>query len=127
MNELDGDSTEIKINDARKMNKNASKRRNPSLTSLSLNEKNGTLTMDTCNIANVQIKYYIINAEIMFSRAPFLRDSAESFSYVKPFLTITDEVSIEQEGETKRREVPIPESLQNKNLVIEILCPESGT
>jgi len=30
------------------------------------------------------VKYYKIDAEILFSRAPFLKDNADEFSYVKP-------------------------------------------
>lgn len=31
------------------------------------------------------MKYYLIDAEILFSRSPFVQDQAEQFSYVKPF------------------------------------------
>jgi len=41
------------------------------------------------NIEEATIKYYIIDAEILFSRAPFLKGNAEEFSYVKPFHTET--------------------------------------
>lgn len=36
MTELDGDDTEIKMADARKLNKTASKRRDPNLTNIEL-------------------------------------------------------------------------------------------
>lgn len=48
----------------------------------------GTLTIETTNIKAIHVKYYIINAEILFSRAPFMKDNTESFSYVKPYLAI---------------------------------------
>ena len=35
-------------------------------------------------IKGVAVKFYIIDAEILFSRTPFLKESTEEFSYVKP-------------------------------------------
>ena len=49
----------------------------------------GTLKLETTNIHNVSVKYYIINAELLFSRQPFLKDNTEGFSYVKPFHTLS--------------------------------------
>jgi len=40
------------------------------------------------NIESITIKYYIIDAEVMFSRAPFLQNNAEQFSYVTPYQKI---------------------------------------
>jgi len=45
--------------------------------------------LETVNIKEVMLKYYKIDAEILFSRAPFLKDNAEEFSYVKPFYQTT--------------------------------------
>ena len=57
------------------------KRRDPSLASIDMNPRTGQLTIESINCTNVQIKYYLINVEILFSRAPFLQDNAETFSY----------------------------------------------
>jgi hypothetical protein len=70
------------------------------------------------------IKYYTIDAEILFSRAPFLQDNAEEFSYVKPFLTHVQTI----EGASKEAlmqsyvmtSIPMPACLANKNVVIEV-------
>ena len=45
----------------------------------------GTLKIESVNISNISIKYYIINAELLFSRQPFLKDNTEGFSYVKAY------------------------------------------
>jgi len=42
--------------------------------------------VETVNTKSVIVKYYIIDAEMLFSRAPFLNNNAAEFSYVKPFL-----------------------------------------
>jgi hypothetical protein len=49
----------------------------------------GNLKLETTNIHTVSVKYYIINAELLFSRQPFLKDNTEGFSYVKPFHTLS--------------------------------------
>jgi hypothetical protein len=79
---------ELKMADARAVNKKSSKRRDPNITSIELDKVTGALTVESVNIKKVSIKYYKINAEILFSRAPFLKDNAESFSYVKPYETV---------------------------------------
>jgi hypothetical protein len=60
------------------------KNKEPVLNETQIDEK-GALTLETVNIKEVMVKYYKIDAEILFSRAPFLKDNAEEFSYVLPF------------------------------------------
>ena len=37
-------------------------------------DDNGTITADIENIGKITVKYYLIDAEILFSRSPFVRD-----------------------------------------------------
>ena len=50
-----------------------------------MNQSTGALSIDTVNLKSLTVKYYRINVESMFSRTPFLTNSAEGFSYVKPY------------------------------------------
>ena len=132
MSELEGQDADIMMEDAREVNKKAGKQREPAVTSIELNEKTGTLTLESTNVRFVEIKYYMINAELMFSRAPFLKDSAEGFSYVMPFETIRKEMMTELEvenhaGTIVRKTQLIPEALKNQNVVIEILGANKQT
>lgn len=70
----------------------------------------------------IAIKYYMIDAEILFSRAPFLKDNAEEFSYVKPCqqTNLAMYSALEDMSQYVTKQVPLPASLLNKNLVIEI-------
>ena len=111
------------MEDARKVNKKVSKRRDPNITSIEMDQNTGALTIESVNIKQIQIKYYIINAEILFSRAPFLKDNAEGFSYVKPFHTIEQQMVVAGADEqtmnsTVKKVVPVPEQLKNMNMVI---------
>lgn len=90
-------------------------------------DEEGTLRIESVNIPTIAVKYYIIDAEILFSRAPFLKGNAEEFSYVKPFKVVEAEMAtVEQRADDNfmstyvTKEVPIPQDIRNKNLVIEI-------
>lgn len=98
----------------------------PELNHIDLDSK-GNLTIDHTNIKELIVKYYKIDAEILFSRAPFLKDNAEEFSYVKPFLSTTLQVRekdcIDEVMHTiMQTKVELPANLKNKNLVIEIVA-----
>ena len=60
-----------------------SKSKEPNLAHITIDSA-GTITIETVNIRNVVVKYYMIDAEVLFSRAPFLKNNTEEFSYVKP-------------------------------------------
>lgn len=126
ISEIEGKDADIMMADARVVNKKASKRRDPNITSIELDNTSGAVTIESVNIKQVQIKYYLINAEILFSRAPFLKDNAESFSYVKPFHTVAQQMVPEAADEatmnsTVRKVIQVPAELTNQNMVIEIL------
>ena len=74
------------------------------------------LTIESDNIRNLTVKYYMINNEILFSRAPFVKDEAVQFSYVKPYFELVQPVS----SETNITNIPFPEVLKGKNVVMEI-------
>lgn len=79
-----GDDADLKIKEVAKQAKKPSIKNEPNFSSIEMNNQ-GTLTIETTNIKTVHVKYYIINAEILFSRAPFMKDNTEQFSYVKPY------------------------------------------
>ena len=68
------------------------------------------------NIPKVVIKYYVIDPEVMFSRAPFLNQNTEDFAYVKPM----EIQEVELDKKLKSESFTIIEKLNKNNLVIEI-------
>lgn len=82
-----GSDATLRIQERKQENLKKSKKREPNISNIDIDE-NGAIKIETVNIANVTVKYYIIDAEVMFSRAPFLQNNAEQFSYVTPYLTI---------------------------------------
>ncbi len=101
-----------------------SKSKEPNLSSIQIDEE-GTISIESVNIRQVTVKYYMIDAEVLFSRAPFLKNNTEEFSYVKPCVMTPvqmREVGDDDELMTQfvEKKVPLPLSLKNQNLVIEI-------
>ena len=91
----------------------------PIIHSVAIDQISGELTIDLQNIKSLKVKYYKIDAEILFSRSPFVKDEAKHFSYVKPF----EQVDKALEDEVTEVRIPLPESMKKKNMVIEV-CSE---
>jgi len=64
------------------------------------------LKIDSVNIEKITVKYYLIDAEILFSRSPFVKDEAYQFSYVKPQLKLEKATVVGQ-----ITEIPLPKEL----------------
>jgi hypothetical protein len=75
----------------------------------------GTLEIDSANIKHISVKFYIIDAEILFSRTPFLKTNTEEFSYVKPCHVLElNSIPVDPEGDSseKKHKVIVPEELK---------------
>ena len=64
--------------------KKVGKKMKSDITEVKMNDLTGELTIESVNVKTVTVKYYTINAELLFSRAPFLKNTTEGFSYVRP-------------------------------------------
>jgi hypothetical protein len=80
------------------------------------------LEVESANIKKVSLKFYIIDAEILFSRTPFLKTNTEEFSYVKPCHVIDKEIEVNPEGDanTQVSKIVVPDKLKLQNMVIEV-------
>lgn len=92
----------------------------PNIHSVEVAELDGAITIESSNIDKFDIKYYLIDAEILFSRSPFVQNEAEKFSYVKPFT----ELSVKSAAKGEKTVVPLPDSLNHKNVIIEVKSNE---
>ena len=75
------------------------------------------LVIEYANVNEVTFKYYIIDPEILFSRAPFLMQNTEDFAYSKPCKT----ENVQLNKDLKELRKPISEEFQNQNVVIELI------
>ena len=125
----DGSGTDasLRLAERKKANMKNSMKREPNISNIEVDDK-GEITIESVNIKEITCNYYIIDAEILFSRQPFLKDNTEQFSYVKPFFSVKKQMldanpaipEHERIGQYVVQKVPLPDQLLHKNLVIEI-------
>ena len=100
LNEYDGEVEEVQEIDEenlseeqKRMKKKQSIAKEPRLEPEVSGEKQ-RIAIEVANIKKIAIKFYIIDAEILFSRTPFLKDNTEEFSYVKPCHVIEKDLNM---------------------------------
>lgn len=93
----------------------ANAKKAPVIHNIDIDKHSGQIKIEQNNIDKFLVKYYLIDAEILFSRSPFVKDQAEKFSYVKPY-HVLEQSSNNQEEVL----VAMPDNLIGKNVVIEI-------
>ncbi len=74
------------------------------------------IQLDYRNVDQVRINYYLMDIELLFSRNPFVQRYSGQFSYIEPNESQTISLSDRQGTKT----LPLPDSLQNQNVLIEI-------
>ena len=70
------------------------------------------------NIAEIKVKYYLIDIEILFSRSPFVKKTKVDFGFIKP--QKVDIIKLEKKHNEDKYTLNIPEELKSKNFYIEI-------
>ena len=70
------------------------------------------------NISDINVKYYLIDIEILFSRSPFVKKTKVDFDLVKP--QKVDNIKVNNEPKENKYLLRIPEELKNKNFYIEV-------
>lgn len=75
-----------------------------------------TIRLDYQNIAAIQVRYYPMDLELLFSQNPFVRGKGERFSLIRPKASQHWELPAEQ----SRFEFSLPDAFATANLVIEL-------
>lgn len=117
---LDADAA---IRDARQKNLKDQKKKEAQMEATI--DEFGCVHVDSANLREVNIKYYSINAELLFSRQPFLKDNTQEFTYVKAMHSLRKEVhpataTDEQITRPVKSQIPLPDQMKNGNMVLEI-------
>jgi hypothetical protein len=81
---------------------------------LALKNQGNQVTLSANNIENVQLNFYAMDIEVLFSRNPFVQQYSNKFSFVRP--NASQEVEL---GENQEVQVSIPDDLRKKNVLIE--------
>jgi hypothetical protein len=69
------------------------------------------------NLQQVQVNYYLMDVELLFSRNPFVQQQSGQFAYIRPNATQSIELPQGQVTAT----FDLPEQLHNSNVLVEIV------
>lgn len=78
----------------------------------------GEIQLHYTNIESCTVNFYRMDVELLFSRNPFTQEYASQFSSIRPNETL--EVDLPDDAD--RQTIAIPEALQSKNLMIEVVA-----
>jgi hypothetical protein len=73
--------------------------------------------LDYQNLSEVQVNFYVMDIELLFSRNPFVQAEASQFSYIQPNMSQTMTLPAGQSSV----EFDLPAGLHNSNTLIEII------
>jgi len=68
------------------------------------------------NIASVQINYYLMDVELLFSRNPFVQEVSGPFASIRPNATQTVKLPADQ----NKLAIPLPRELVSRNVLVEV-------
>lgn len=81
----------------------------------------GTAKINSQNLSKVDVNYYEMDIELLFSRSPFAQDELDGFSMIRP--NFAQSLALATDGMGKsRQEFDLPESMKNKNILVEIVA-----
>lgn len=75
------------------------------------------VSLDYQNVSEVQVNYYLMDIELLFSRNPFVQQYAGQFSHIRP--NGTQLVKLPEKE--KSFKFDLPEQLHNNNVLVEII------
>ena len=111
LEELDGEGPVIVDDDNRNQRQTVQASTEPMLA---LKNQGNQVTLSASNVENVQLNFYAMDIEVLFSRNPFVQQYSNKFSFVRP--NASQEVEL---GENQEVQVSIPDDLRKKNVLIE--------
>ena len=75
------------------------------------------------NLKRASVNYYLMDIELLFSRNPFVQGHSNQFSQILPNLTDTIPLAADQ----RSVEFPLPDELQNRNVLVEVVGAGQST
>jgi hypothetical protein len=80
--------------------------------------ENKALQLSWQNLDSVQVHYYLMDVELLFSRNPFVQQGGEQFQAIRPNQTQTVKLPAGQ----GKLAVPLPEGLTTRNVLVEVVA-----
>ena len=89
--------------------------------SIDLEVVGGQAKLTFQNVKQAKLNFYEMDIEQLFSRSPFAQNDLEGFSLIRPNMTTNLKLRASKKGQGVRK-LTIPDSLQNKNVLIEVVA-----
>jgi hypothetical protein len=89
------------------------------LPGLELVQKDGQMWIQHRNIKQVQVHYYFVDVELMFSRNPFLGRNQSRLAVIEPNVKKT--LDLESKASWEQIEWKVPDELKNRNMIVEVV------
>ncbi len=89
-----------------------------SLPVLDLIQDGDRIVLRHRNLENIDVKFYLMDVELLFSRNPFAQQDGGRLNMIEP--NFAEALKIEKSAAAKDVNLAIPDKLKNKNLVIEV-------
>ena len=83
----------------------------------------GLATLTYQNVKAVDVNYYEMDIEQLFSRSPFAQDNLDGFSLIRPNQTSRVKLKSDDNGKGSQP-ISIPKDLANKNVLIEVVADD---
>ena len=77
-----------------------------------------TINLTWKNVEKVRVNYYLMDVELLFSRAPFVAQGSGQFSLIRP----NDTAEYKLPNFQNKLAIPMPENLADKNVLVEIVA-----
>ena len=74
------------------------------------------LTVNHKNLDSVEVDYYLMDLELLFSRNPFVTEFAGQFSHIFPNQSVTIQLDAAADSTT----ISLPDELHNQNVLVEV-------
>jgi hypothetical protein len=89
------------------------------LPGLELVQKDGQLWIQHRNLQKVQVHYYFVDVELMFSRNPFLGKSQSRLAVIEP--NVKTSIDVESKATWEQTQWKVPEEFKNRNMILEVV------
>lgn len=87
------------------------------LPALNLQWQEGNLTLSYRNQEEIQVNYYLMDIELLFSRNPFVQQDTQRFSLIEP----NHRDSLKLSGRNDPVVIKLPEQMKNANVLVEVI------
>ena len=87
------------------------------LPALNLQWQDGNLTLSYRNQEEVQVNYYLMDIELLFSRNPFVQQDTQRLSLIEP----NHRDSLKLSGRNDPVVIKLPEQMKNANVLVEVI------